>query len=153
MKEIKFDKAATRCDACVVTCMDFRLYKDYSLDDFLKTLGVNTYDLIAVPGAGKTLIDTNSREMVLNGIKLSLELHNAQTIYLLHHKDCGAYGGSKSFETPDAELENHTKELKNAKQIIQEELGSYIPIKMIFLDAVADISDMKTFNIKAISVI
>lgn len=118
--------------------MDFRHFNHQALHEYMMGQGIKSYDLVAVPGSGKAILDEKSRASIVNAVKISLELHESKTIYIIHHRDCGAYGGRKAFQSSELELEHHKSELKNARQLLQKEIGSFIPIKTVFFDTEVD---------------
>ncbi|MBU0619125.1 hypothetical protein KKD62_02705 [Patescibacteria group bacterium] len=95
---------AHKCDAIVVTCMDFRIQK-YVQDWISKNLAGKTYDLIGYAGATKEL------DLVMEQISLSKDLHHINQAVLIHHEDCGAYGAEDSYE-------RHVQDLNKAKNRI-----------------------------------
>lgn len=131
---IKFDISKHTCKACVICCMDFRIYEESTLHQYLAERGIKDYDLIAVPGAGKALLGKHS-ELILEAIRISRELHNSDEIYLIHHVDCGAYGGSKSFSSKESELANHREQLDMACEKIIAKFGDGTNVRKIFFDA------------------
>jgi hypothetical protein len=72
------------CSAVVVRCMDYRL--DKLISKLLKDINVESYDIVSLAGATKNSI------VVIENIKLSVQLHSAKRVILIHHEDCGAYG-------------------------------------------------------------
>jgi hypothetical protein len=40
---------------------------------------------------------------------------------LIQHEDCGAYGGSKAFNTPQQEVEHQKKELQKAAALLNQQ--------------------------------
>ena len=137
---IKFNLSEHTCDACVISCMDFRIYKENTLHKFLKEDGVESYDLISVPGAGKAIIYVLSRQLVINSIRISMELHKSKVIYIIHHRDCGAYGGSSACESPEAEFKMHKSEMEKAEKILKTEFGTSVNIRKVFLDSSTDLN-------------
>jgi len=96
------DKTKTHvCNCAIVVCIDFR-FQEY-IRNFTNTYLKNkTFDLIALAGGTKNL------KTILKQIDTSVNLHKIKKVILIHHENCGAYG---KYST----LENHTKDLKNAK--------------------------------------
>jgi carbonic anhydrase len=132
----KFNLNDHQCKAVVICCMDFRIYKNLTLHEFLLSDGIDSYDLISLPGAGKAIIDFSSRQIILDAIRTSMELHKSEVIYVIHHRDCGAYGGSSRFESPEIEFVFHEKQLKEADEIIKRFLIKTPAIKKVFFDSV-----------------
>lgn len=132
---IEFDLSPHECDAFVLVCMDFRQFCKQTLHNYMLEKGIETYDLVALPGSCKSLLNPNSRDVIVDAIKISIDLHKCKTIFLIHHKDCGAYKSVKTFESSEDELEFHKSELQKAKRILKDDLGIEIPIKCLFFDA------------------
>lgn len=133
----KFNLKEHQCKAVVICCMDFRIYKDQTLHEFLKEDGIDSYDLISIPGSGKAVIDFSSRQIILDAIRTSIELHKSEVIYLIHHRDCGAYGGSSRFESEEIEFIFHEKQINEAEEIIKRFLIKTPSIKKVFFDSIA----------------
>ena len=84
------------CKALVLHCIDFRFRK--TLGEFLNSKFGYSYDLVSVAGGVKRLIsDPAENNFILEQLKISDTLHKPNTIVLIQHEDCGAYGGSKAF--------------------------------------------------------
>ena len=116
---------AHHCDACVVTCEDFRLHRRAGgsnlIGEFVAGLGVDC-DVITRGGAAQDLVrpQPGFENSLLRDIRVSVELHSAGTVYLVHHEDCGAYGAIV-FETRDAEIEQNYSDLRAARDLLQRE--------------------------------
>jgi carbonic anhydrase len=111
-------------DACVVWCFDDRFYK--LLKAFGKQEGFVHIDLVKIAGGAKALASMESaspdRDFVLNQIKTSVRLHGTKRVVLMLHRDCGAYGGSKSFADAEAEKAELIKQLHQAQDLVKKEL-------------------------------
>ena len=113
------------CPACVVTCEDFRLHRRTEggdcIGDFVWKLGVNS-DLVTRGGAIQDLVRPKPGfdSSLLRDLNVSVELHDVKTIYLINHQDCGAYQHF-AFESPQAELEQHRRDLEKARRILTDE--------------------------------
>ena len=71
-----------------------------------------------MPG-GVKLINESECDGIAGGcVQIPCELHHVKKIIIVNHKDCGAYGGSKNFESLEKEDKYHISELKKAKEII-----------------------------------
>jgi len=140
-------------DACVVWCYDDRFYK--LLKAFGKQEGWKNIDLVKVAGGAKDLaVGTEAspsvmaaRDFLLGQITTSIRLHGTKRVVLMTHRDCGAYGGSKSFtaaaiaggEGVDAELVQHEAQLKAAKDFVASQISAggsvvTIPVDAYFAD-------------------
>jgi hypothetical protein len=132
-KKISFRSSAEHyiADACVVWCFDDRF--SGLLGEFSKAF--KNFDLVKIAGGAKALAGEASpeRDFVLGQIKTSVKLHGAKRIILMLHRDCGAYGGSKNFENPDAEKTSQENQLAVARQFIVDEVPD-IPVDAYFAD-------------------
>jgi carbonic anhydrase len=123
------------CDACVVTCEDFRLHlrKDWGnlVGDFIRDLKIDC-DLITRAGAVQDLVrpKPGADESLLRDIGVSVNLHKAGTIYLVNHTDCGAYGGFE-FESPEKEVAQHVADLHAARDILTKKFpGVHVEMRL-----------------------
>ncbi|KKT52776.1 MAG: hypothetical protein UW45_C0041G0010 [Parcubacteria group bacterium GW2011_GWC2_44_22] len=99
--------------------MDFRFHEQ--VVEQLKLRGIKTFDLKADAGAVKYLISSEKpavRDWILENIEIARRLHHINAVILINHLDCGAYGGSASFQSKSEELKFHTEQLKQAKMIV-----------------------------------
>lgn len=105
------------CEAVVLTCIDFRFWRE-TLEYAEKELGIKNFDFPSLPGAAKALNDCKSdQEIAMKCISVPRDLHQAKKLVLVNHQDCGAYGGSQVFNGDEAAEENfHLEELKKAKE-------------------------------------
>ena len=118
-------------DACVVWCFDDRF--SGLLDVFAEDL--DNFDLVKVAGGAKALAGgpSSDRDFVLGQIRASVRLYGTKKIVLMFHRDCGAYGGSKQFTDPSAELTFFADQLTAAKDFLKEEVRD-VPIETYFAD-------------------
>lgn len=119
--KVKFKfKDVHSCDAVVLTCIDFRFWR--ATAGFVeKELGIENFDFPSLPGSAKAinecLLDS---DVALQCIGVPVSLHHAKRVVIVNHEDCGAYGGSKAFGSPEDEQNFHEKELKKAKSKLEE---------------------------------
>jgi carbonic anhydrase len=133
---VKFKTRAEHyiADACVVWCYDDRFYK--LLKAFGKKQGFKNIDLVKIAGGAKALATeeaTPDRDFVINQIKTSVRLHGTKRVVLMLHRDCGAYGGSKSFENPEAERAHYESQLRTACDFVKKEVPA-VPVDAYFAD-------------------
>jgi hypothetical protein len=119
------------CKSLIIHCIDFRFQKSIKkfLDD--KQL-LGNCDILSIAGITKGFVSGESEPSyayLLNQIDISHRLHGIKEIILLHHTDCGAYGGSNSFAAPAEEIAKYTADMRLAKEIL---VGKYqeISVKM-----------------------
>ena len=124
MKRIQTqDTRIHNVQACVLGCQDPRLQKGRS--SFLEQeygLKDGDYDPLSAPGSAKWILDGNG-EVLLFGVEVAVGLHAGETVYLFHHTDCGAYGGSNNFDGKDSEIVFQKDQLDKAKNMIHEYLS------------------------------
>lgn len=111
-------KDTHHCEGVVLSCVDFRFWSE--VVDFVRNgLGIKDFDFPSVPGATKAI--NENIDLALNCIAIPCDLHRAKKIVLVHHQDCGAYGGLKNFGgDKKAEQAHHEGELRKAKTKILE---------------------------------
>ncbi len=115
---------AHTCQACIVTCMDFRLHRRAdgrdALGKFVDQLGCDC-DVIARAGGVQDIVRPagEGENTLLRDIGISVALHQIETIYLVNHENCGAYG-SHDLPDADAECAMHNDDLDTACGILRE---------------------------------
>ena len=113
------------CEAVVLHCIDFRFRK--SLYEFLMKRFPRGYDLISAAGSVKRLLqDGPDNNFVLEQLQTSDRLHSPQTIVLLQHEDCGAYGGSKAFQDFEVERAFQKQELQKAEDFLRNHFSQKV---------------------------
>jgi carbonic anhydrase len=121
---------AHTCKALIVTCMDFRFQS--ALVNFAKEQGLeNSYDLFSIAGTQQTFINSETQFVALKQVELSQKLHGMTEVYLIAHWDCGAYGGSKAFESVEKQKAQYEGDLEVAKKIIIEKFPTVIVHKFL----------------------
>jgi carbonic anhydrase len=101
--------------------MDFRFHS--AIRDWLVSQGLkDQYDLVSLAGATKGLVekDASSTEIILKQIDISTRLHAISEVYIMHHMDCGAYGGHQAFDSLQAEHDKQVADMAAAKKIMAE---------------------------------
>lgn len=108
------------CKALVLHCIDFRFRK--MLSEFLEAKFGDSYDLVSVAGGVKRLVsDPLEGNFILEQLKISHTLHEPETIFLIQHEDCGAYGGSVAFGDFSTEQEAQNLELEKAESLLKQQ--------------------------------
>jgi carbonic anhydrase len=99
-----------KSDALIVHCCDPRF-----VDADRQSAGQlrEFYDLMAVPGASKAIVDDPN---VIKNIKLLHSLHDFEEVHIMDHVECGAFGKI------DDEVDSHSKYLHLAIQKLAKEL-------------------------------
>ncbi|HEX5429747.1 MAG TPA: carbonic anhydrase [Patescibacteria group bacterium] len=113
-KEGRMEKA--RSQAVLLHCQDPR-FKSHVEKLVVANLGLTEeeLDVISVPGGGWELARSGvGIELLATGLKIAIQDHGARTVVIVHHQDCGAYGGSGSFRNLDHEREHHDREIRKA---------------------------------------
>ncbi len=113
------------CDACLVTCEDYRLHRRADgqglIGQFVASLGCDC-DVITRAGSVQDLVrpEGGSDVPLLRDLRIAVEKHGVRTIYLINHENCGAYSGL-TFASRADELAHHWKDLRNARRILQSQ--------------------------------
>jgi carbonic anhydrase len=109
------------CSSALIKCIDFRLTS--AIDKWLEEKGImDDCDIISVAGISKAIVEdpeSNDAKFILNQIELSVKLHSIETLYLVHHTDCGAYGGHDAFENLETEKQRYNDDMDHASEIIK----------------------------------
>jgi carbonic anhydrase len=120
------------CKALLVQCIDFRLMK--GIRNFLDQNSLTgDCDLISVAGAVKSVVDPATpaeTDFMLKQIGISHDLHSIKHLILMNHLDCGAYGGSKAFATPEEERTRHVADLQRTRDILKQKYPE-LEIKLV----------------------
>jgi carbonic anhydrase len=118
-----------------VWCFDNRF--EMALRKLIKKIGVVHFDPIRIAGGAKSLVGSESeadREFVLEQIQKSVTLHETDTVILMLHSDCGAYGGLQAFDNDAArEAESHRQDLHRAVEFLQSRIPQ-LKVQGFFLD-------------------
>ena len=98
-------KPVLHCDALVVHCMDYRLQK-FLHPWIMSRFGADNFDIISLAGG------VHDYEMVLKYVQLALQIHSINTVVLINHEDCRAYGREGTYQ-------RHKHDLVDSKQKIE----------------------------------
>lgn len=91
MSPTRKNEPVIHCDALVVHCMDYRLQKflqPWIADRF----GDDNFDIISLAGS------VHDYEMVLKYVQLAVQIHSIETVCLINHEDCRAYGRDGTYK-------------------------------------------------------
>ena len=111
-----------------LTCIDFRFHRQVA--EIFKKRGVEKFDLKCDAGGVKYLVADEKpeiRDWILENIKLAKELHHIETVILINHSDCGAYGGNEAFDSEESQFNYHKAQLLKAKTLVA---GKFPSLKM-----------------------
>ncbi len=97
-------KPIIHCDALVVHCMDYRLQK-FIQPWITVRFGYDNFDIISLAGS------VHDYEMVLKYVALAVQIHTIETVCLINHEDCRAYGR-------DGTYKRHRHDLKDSQNKI-----------------------------------
>lgn len=104
------------CNAVVFLCIDWRLHPE--ADDYFRAK-LGTFDPLTTAGGIKDFFAEDGGEGYLVGqLAKSVLLHDPEEIVLTIHTDCGAYGGSKAFDSREDELANQRAELQRTAILV-----------------------------------
>jgi carbonic anhydrase len=90
-KIVKKNKPVIHCDALVVHCMDYRLQK-FIQPWITVRFGYDNFDIISLAGS------VHDYEMVLKYVQLAEQIHTINTVCLINHEDCRAYGREGTYK-------------------------------------------------------
>ena len=136
------------CSSTLIRCMDFRFTS--SIDAWMKEQGImDDCDVISIAGVSKAIAEnpkSQEAQFILSQIRLSKELHSSKTLYLIHHTDCGAYGGHQAFENINTEKEKYMHDMIVAGKIIAD---NFPELKVVHV--LANIEDSKQISFSIIT--
>lgn len=119
------------CSSVLVRCIDFRLGS--AIRDYLNTNNLyDDIDIISIAGAVKNVNDEPSG-FLAEQLSISKRLHHVQTIILMNHTDCGAYGGRSAFANKESEWKAHTAQLHAAHATITK-MWPDVNVKLFMAD-------------------
>ncbi len=101
--------------AVALTCIDFRFRK--ALHDFFENeLNLYAVDHMAIGGGVKQLIENEGelRDFIYKNFDIAVNLHKVNKVILINHQDCGAYGGTAAFQSPEVEITEQEVYLRHA---------------------------------------
>lgn len=126
---------AHNCKAAIIHCIDFRLGP--AIKAYMEERGLlGDCDVIAVAGAAKDLVEPGSesdRDFLMRQIDISKQLHHINTVILMNHTDCGAYGGRTAFVSTNEEEENHRSHMAQAAALIKDKYPE-LNVEMVLAD-------------------
>jgi carbonic anhydrase len=137
-------KERYKCQAAVVWCFDNRF--ESVLRKLLRRLEIEFFDPIRIAGGTKYLASPEhayERDFVLEQIRLSMRLHQTESVILMLHSDCGAYGGTAAFDNNrEKEIRHHCLELQRATSYLLSQIPE-LKVRPFFVDfdGVWDIED------------
>ncbi|MDP3735197.1 MAG: hypothetical protein Q8R39_02085 [bacterium] len=106
------------CPAVVFLCIDWRLHPD--ADNYFREK-FGSFDPPTTAGGIKDFFAEDGGEgYLVSQLVKSILLHDPEEIVLTIHTDCGAYGGSKAFDSREDELAHHRRELARTAALILE---------------------------------
>jgi hypothetical protein len=97
-------KPIIHCDALVVHCMDYRLQK-FIQPWITVRFGYDNFDIISLAGG------VYDYEMVLKYVR-SRTNHSIETVCLINHEDCRAYGREGTFKRHKHDLQDAQIKIK-----------------------------------------
>jgi len=125
------------CDACIVTCEDFRLHAradgENLIADYAYSLGVDC-DLITRAGCIQDLVRPKAGldESLMRDITVSVRRHHVKAIHLISHEDCGAYSDF-DFATREKGTAQHHADQHEARRILRKQFPD-VEVVLAFAD-------------------
>lgn len=121
------------CPLVVIKCVDFR-FRETDQEFVVRGLGFEDFDLFAWPGSAKDVLKNNGfkTSFIEYIVSVSRGLHNVKKLLLLWHWDCGGYGGSKNFSSPEEEENTYLGDMNTVKDMLAKELPDDLEIIMAY---------------------
>ncbi len=121
-------KGVLGCDVAVIMCLDFRFRKE-SRACVRDSLKIPNFDLIGIPGATKSFLE--NAKVAWKAVNVSYEKHNCRKFIVIHHMDCGAYGGSSVFLNAFMEESYHYEQMRSFEKKMFEQYQD-VKVERIF---------------------
>jgi hypothetical protein len=155
MAQIDFDEflknldsdPSKEADYVLLTCMDFRFFLTIS-----EKMKGKKYDQLILAGAALGVVGGKEdwHDTFFDHLDLAIELHGIQTVIVMEHRDCGAYGPPPGFgllpdkPDPDEERRVHCQQVEKLREVISKD---YSDLKFCsFLLAVPPTTQELTFD-------
>jgi len=121
------------CPLAVIKCVDWR-YRASDQEFVTNGLGFADFDLYAWPGSAKDVLKNNGFKTDFTDkiVSVSKNIHGVKKLLLLWHWDCGAYGGSKKFNSPEEEEEQYKKDLATVRDMLVKDLPEDLEIILAY---------------------
>jgi carbonic anhydrase len=117
--------AASRTEALLLSCMDFRLMDE--IERYMSRRGLrDKYDHVILAGASLGAITDKYpawNQTFWEHLDIAIKLHNIREVIVMDHRDCGAYKvilGDEHTKDPNVERDTHAVHLKKLKGMINE---------------------------------
>ncbi|MCX6785870.1 MAG: hypothetical protein NTZ18_03420 [Candidatus Komeilibacteria bacterium] len=109
-----------QAEAAVVTCVDFRFHQ--LVIRFVQEYLAGTFDLLTIPGGGKKFAagETYAGEVAKAIETVCRPLHHIKKLIIISHWDCGAYGSSAAFSSPEEEEKAYRTDLTIAREMLRQ---------------------------------
>ena len=135
------------CSSALIRCMDFRLTS--AINKWMEEKGImDDCDVISVAGISKSIAidpESNESKYLIEQIGLSVKLHDTKTLYLIHHTDCGAYGGHTSFSSLAEEKARYNEDMEKSMAVING-LFPKLEVKLVLAD-ILDSGEIKIYEL------
>ena len=122
------------CSSSLINCMDFRLQP--AIREYLVERGIaDNCDIISVAGAAKSIAhgESGAEDHLYQMIEVSKNLHQVTRLIIMHHMDCGAYGGHGSFSSLEDERVSQIADMHTAKEKIEKKYSG-LDIELLLAD-------------------
>lgn len=118
---------ASQCEAAGIFCLDFRFRKE-TRRCIQSLIESPSFDIVALPGSAKRFIQGS--RIPWKAIKVAYEQHGCRTFVIVHHQDCGAYGGSAGFPDILTEEAHHRAQMDAFEKEVIRKYSDIIVVKV-----------------------
>lgn len=102
-------KGVYQCDCAIILCLDFRFRKETRIC-VRDSLGFSSFDIIGLKGSTQGCLE-EGRMVPWRAIDVAYHKHGCRKFPVIHHDDCGAYGGSGAFFDSVTEEKFHREQI------------------------------------------
>ena len=115
LKKLKVDPDPNHeADVLLLTCMDFRFF--LTIAEIMKGI---KYDHVVLAGAALGAVQCQKEywgKTFFDHLKLAIDLHKIRNVFVMEHRDCGAYG-PKGFGLLPANPDRHEERKVHMRQV------------------------------------
>ncbi|HEX5429748.1 MAG TPA: carbonic anhydrase [Patescibacteria group bacterium] len=109
----------SQAQAVALSCIDFRFRKPIA-EFFENELNIYAVDHMAQGGGVKMILEDGPiRQWTFENFDIAFNKHDVKRVILINHQDCGAYGGSGSFNGLEDEVEKQEIQLRHGVSVVQ----------------------------------
>lgn len=130
-------------EAFLITCLDHRMV-DFEINFMEKKSHMKgEFDTFVMAGAELGILKhKNWAQCFWEHLELAIELHKIKSVYILSHRDCGAYKLEYGELDGDEELKIHSDNLEEVEELIKAKYPN-LEVRKVLMDLDGDFEIIK----------